>query len=101
MSKYILVTRHSQLINYVLSHVLPESSGVEVRSHVEAEDIEDRNVIGLLPLNLAKHAASITIIPLINLPSKLRGRELTKKQLKKYAGPPKTFIVKEVRNPWE
>ena len=100
MPKYILVSRHHQLIHYVLNHILPKSSGIELKSHVEPEDIDGRHVIGILPLHLAQYAASITIIPL-NTPMGMRGQELDYEQLQQYAGPPQTFIVKGVSNPWD
>lgn len=101
MSKFICVTRHSSMRSFVVRHVLKHVDSVRFLDHVEdTKDIEGKHVIGVLPLWLAAHAASITVIPL-NAPPELRGKDLTYEELVSIIdGPPRTFSVEEVENPW-
>ena len=98
---YVIVTRHQALVKYLLRYILPEIDGARALPHVEnPNQIEGKHVIGNLPLHLAAHARSITIIPLI-LPPQLRGAELSVEEVTKYAEEPRTFVVEEVNLPWQ
>ena len=67
-------------------------AGVPILEHANAEDVAGRHVIGVLPLALAAHAASVTEIPLALAPAD-RGRELDLPRLRQIAGAPVTYIV--------
>jgi len=68
---------------------------VEILPHAGEEDLKGKDVIGVLPLELAEKANSVTVIPL-NLPPEMRGKELSEEDVARYAGSPRTFIVKEI-----
>lgn len=90
--RYIIVTRHPALVQYLREEVLPAGANVDVRPHVNEEDVRGQHVWGVLPLRLAAVAASVTEVPL-NLPAELRGQELTLEQVRQYAGRPATYMV--------
>ena len=94
MSK-IIVTRHVALVDYLIEKgVVPK--GCKVLSHASKKEIWDKDVIGVLPMHLAALTKSITEIPL-EIPADLRGKELTLEEVRKYAGPPVTYVVKRRR----
>ena len=90
----VVVTRHQALIEYLieLGLITPETP---VISHASPDQIKGKDVIGVLPLSLASLAKSITEIPLTLTPED-RGRELSIERLRKIAGNPRTYSVKEV-----
>ena len=57
--------------------------------------LEGKDVIGILPLNLAAVCTSVTTIPM-NLPAELRGVELSLEQVEQHAGTPQKFVVQDV-----
>ncbi len=57
--------------------------------------LEGKDVIGVLPLNLAAVCHSVTMIPM-SLPAELRGIELSLEQVQQYAGTPQVFEVQDV-----
>jgi len=92
MSNTVIVTRHPGLVAYLKETGLA-SEGAKVIAHVTAEeDIKGKNVIGVLPLQLASAAATVTVVPL-NIPAELRGVELSLDQVREYAGKPERFSV--------
>ena len=93
MSNFVVVTRHSALVDYLVETGLCPAS-IEVVSHANEETVAEKNVIGVLPLRLAAKAASITEVPL-NIPPHLRGVELTLEQIRQYAGKPATYVVRQ------
>ena len=80
----IIVTRHPALVQFLLEQGLIPA-GTPVLTHATRSDVEGRDVIGVLPLSLARYAASVTEVPL-NLPPELRGQELTLEQVRAHAG---------------
>ena len=88
----IIVTRHVHLIQYARDKGFVGKE-VPILAHAKPEDIEGKNVFGVLPLSLAVLAASVTEIPLLGLPAELRGKELTLEQVAQYAGLPVTYEV--------
>ena len=87
----IIVTRHVALVDYLIEEgVVPK--GCKVLSHASKKEVMGQDVIGVLPMHLAALASSITEVPL-KIPSDLRGKELTVKEVRKYAGPPVTYVV--------
>jgi putative CRISPR-associated protein (TIGR02620 family) len=93
----IIVTRHKVLLDYLVEIGLAEGDE-EVVSHAAAQDVEGKDVIGILPLYLAAKAKSVTAVPVI-VPEELRGRELTLEQVRQFAGRPTTYLVMEVDGP--
>lgn len=90
----IIITRHPALLQLLEERGLVPA-GTPVLAHATTADVEGRHVIGVLPLSLAVHAASVTEIPLA-LPPELRGRELGIGSLRQYAGDPVTYRVTRV-----
>lgn len=90
MEQPIIVTRHAALIEF-----LREELGItgEVIPHATEEAVEDRRVIGVLPLHLAAAAESITTVDL-DIPAELRGKELTLEQLKQHYKGITTYVVR-------
>jgi putative CRISPR-associated protein (TIGR02620 family) len=92
--KTIIVTRHPPLVEYLHETGLaPEDA--EVLDHASPGEIEGAHVIGVLPLHLAALCDRVTVVPL-DLPSELRGVELSLAQVRQYAGPARTYTVREV-----
>lgn len=94
MKHVLVVTRHMSLVDYAMEIGLIDSSA-EVVSHVTAEIVKDRHVLGVLPHSMSCLTLSFTEIPL-SLPAELRGTELTIEQLRQYAGQPVTYKVEKV-----
>ena len=90
----LIVTRHPALVEYLQNQGLV-SADIEVVVHTTPEVLEGKNVIGILPLNLAAVCQTVTTIPL-NLPAELRGVELSLEQVQQYAGTPQVFEVQDV-----
>ena len=88
----VVVTRHKNLIEYLREKGLVNPL-TRVIEHASEKAIQGKHVIGVLPLRLAAKAASVTEIPL-DLPVELRGRELTLQDIKRYAGAPITYSIK-------
>ena len=87
----VVITRHSALVEHLLEIglITPETP---VISHASPEEVQGKDVIGVLPLSLACLARSITEIPLALTPED-RGRELTIERLREIAGSPTTYKV--------
>lgn len=89
----IVVTRHQALIKYLQEKGLI-SEDATILSHVTAEDVRGKRVIGVLPLNLAAEAREVIVIPL-HTPPELRGVELSLEQVRQYAGEPEIYRVQK------
>ena len=92
--KTIVVTRHQALLDYLVEEGIV-TEDVPVLSHVTEDDVRGKHVIGVLPLRLAAAAAIVTEVPL-DLPQELRGKELSVEEVRKYAGPPRSYFVGRV-----
>ena len=90
----VVITRHPSLVNY-LEEMGLTSKNVQILSHASPDDVRGKNVCGVLPHSLSCLTASFTEVPLV-LPAELRGVELTSEQIRKYAAPPVTYIVRRV-----
>jgi len=89
----VIVTRHHALVDYLLeTGLVPDPC--QVIEHATEADVAGRHVYGVLPLRLAARAALVTEVPL-DIPRELRGQELTLKQVRQYAGEPRTYFVDE------
>lgn len=93
----VVVTRHPALVALLRERGLV-GPDADVREHVTPADVEGRHVIGVLPLSLAVHAASVTEIPLALLPGD-RGIELSLDRLREIAGPAMTYMVTSHETP--
>ena len=71
-SKIVVVTRHSALAEIIASAV----GAVETVSHVTAEQVTDKVVVGILPPPLASLTSALVSVDL-NIPADQRGVELT------------------------
>ena len=93
MKKFeVIVTRHPGLVDH-LREIDLISENVKILSHAGPDDVRGKNVCGVLPHSLSSLTASFTEVPLA-LPAELRGVELTLQQIRKYAAPPVTYIVR-------
>ena len=80
----LIVTRHQGLVEFLREKGLV-SKTCKVISHVTDEKVlAGRVVAGVLPLSLAVYCATFIEVSL-DLPSEMRGKELTCAQVKKYA----------------
>jgi hypothetical protein len=90
----IVVTRHQALVEYLcLTGLTTEET--PVISHATIEQVAGKHVIGVLPLSLAVHAASITEVPLALTPND-RGKELSFARVSEIASLPVTYKVTEI-----
>lgn len=90
----VVVTRHPALVALLIERGLVEE-GVPVISHATPDQIAGKDVIGVLPLNLAALANSVTEVPLALTPE-LRGKELDLDTLRGIAGEAVTYKVTKV-----
>jgi hypothetical protein len=93
----VIVTRHTALVELLVERQLV-APGVPVIKHAREIDVEDRHVIGVLPLRLAARAACVTEIPLV-LSEEQRGRELSLDELRQVAGSAVTYRVQVIPTP--
>lgn len=93
----IVVTRHPALVDHLVkTGVVPED--VRVIPHASPEDVRGQHVVGVLPLHLAALADKVTVVPL-HVPPEMRGQELTVEQVGEFAGPPQTYVTREIGHP--
>jgi putative CRISPR-associated protein (TIGR02620 family) len=92
----VVVTRHPALVDFLRELGLVEED-VEIIPHASPNDVQGKDVIGVLPLHLATLAKSVTEVQL-DLPPDARGRELSLEELRKYYRGVRTYIVTEVKN---
>ncbi len=90
--KKLVITQHKGLVEFLIEKGIVEE-GCEVIAHATKEDVKDRHVVGVLPLNLAAHAASVTSVAM-NIPLELRGKDLSLEQMREYAGEVTTYEVR-------
>ena len=89
--KTVIVTRHLAFIAH-LQEIGLAPDDAEIITHATPEAVRGAHVIGMLPLHLAAEAAQVTTVPL-NVPTELRGQELTIEQVREFAGEPESFVV--------
>ncbi len=90
----LVVTRHPALLEYLQAIGLATEQTLVV-SHATKEDIQGKDVCGVLPHSLSCFCNTFTEIPL-NLTPEMRGKELNLKELWAIAMPAKTYIIKEI-----
>lgn len=93
----LIITRHNALIAYLVDKDIIKEGEYKWIEHADYKDVEGQDVIGVLPLQLASYAKSVTEVPL-KLTPEMRGKELTFEEVKKIAGKPAQYIVREVNS---
>lgn len=89
----IIVTRHKALVEWLHKHhKFKPNDVIKVIEHATRKDIDEKDVIGVLPLNLACFANSVTQVDL-DLPLEMRGKELTVEDIDKYYDGETTYYV--------
>lgn len=92
--KQLIVTRHKALVAYLLDKDISKEGEYKLIEHADYKDVEGQDVIGVLPLQLASYAKSVTEVPL-KLTPEMRGKELTLDEVSMIAGKPVQYIVRE------
>lgn len=92
--KQIVVTRHRALVAYLLDRDIIKEGDIKIIEHADYKDVEGKDVIGVLPLQLASYAKSITEVSL-KLTADMRGKELTFDEVEKVADTPVQYVVRE------
>ena len=95
MIEKVVVTRHRSLYNYLIKHKFIDRDVLKI-AYADVKDIKGKHVFGILPLRLSCHAAKFTEVQL-RLPIGKRSDELTDAEVEDYAIPPKTYIIREVK----
>ena len=95
--KQPVVTRHKALVDYLLDKDIIKEGEYKLIEHADYKDVEGQDVIGVLPLQLASYAKSVTEVPL-KLTPEMRGKELTFEEVEKVAEKPVQYIVREVNS---
>lgn len=90
----VVVTRHKGLVALLIKRGII-AEGTPVIDHATVDTVRGKHVIGVLPLSLACHAASVTEI-VMNLPLELRGKDLSLEDCEKYAGEAITYVIRRV-----
>ena len=90
-----VITRHKALVDYLLDKDIIKEGEYKLIEHADYKDVEGQDVIGVLPLQLASYAKSVTEVPL-KLTPEMRGKELTFEEVEKVAEKPVQYIVREV-----
>ena len=92
----LIVTRHAPLVEWLRQH------GIEGRVIAQAtpEDVENKDVFGVLPMWLAAYADSITEVSMPGLPLEFRGKvnggDFTVEQMNEWGAKLNTFVVRKV-----
>ena len=95
--KQPVITRHKALLAYLLDKDIIKDGEYKLIEHADYKDVEGQDVIGVLPLQLASYAKSVTEVPL-KLTPEMRGKELTFEEVEKIAEKPVQYIVREVNS---
>ena len=95
--KQPVITRHKALLAYLLDKDIIKEGEYSLIEHADYKDVEGQDVIGVLPLQLASYAKSVTEVPL-KLTPEMRGKELTFDEVEKVAQEPVQYIVREVNS---
>lgn len=95
--KQPVITRHKALFAYLLDKDIIKEGEYKLIEHADYKDVEGQDVIGVLPLQLASYAKSVTEVPL-KLTSEMRGKELTFEEVEQIAQEPVKYLVREVNS---
>ena len=91
VKEYVIVTRHKGLVEWLKLHGIEG----EVIEHATPEQISGKNVVGVLPLNLAALAATITTVDMA-LPAEKRGVDLTPEEMDSFGATMNKYRVMKV-----
>ena len=95
MSNVLIVTRHKTLVEWL------NQNGIHgnVIEQATPEDVEGKDVYGVLPMWLAAHANSVTEVSMPGLPledrKRVNGGDFTVEDMEQWGAELKTFIVRE------
>lgn len=78
----IVVSRHSGLLEYLSQEGY--TWGIVLQHVVDATVLDNKHVLGVLPMHLACHCASVTEVQL-DIPAEMRGKELSCDQTREFA----------------
>ena len=99
MPKTVVVTKYPAIVEY-----LKERGWIDrdttVHAYAKRDDIEGCHVIGVLPLHLAAHAETVTIIR-ISPPRGFDWAKMTVEDLYEHARPPLTYQVQTIEGPFK
>ena len=87
----IIITRHTGLVSWLNQHGITG----KVIAQATPDDVRGKDVVGVLPLNLACLANKITTVD-FNCPADLRGVDLTAQQLDDLGTKLSTFVVSKI-----
>lgn len=88
----VIVTRHAGMVQWL------KKNGVEgeVISHATQEQIEGKDVYGVLPLHLASVCNSVTTVDMPGLPSEKRGIDISVEEMDAYGATMSRYEVRKV-----
>lgn len=88
----LIITRHRALATYL------RGLGIKapIVAHAQPADVRGKHICGVVPLSLASHAASVTVVPL-HISQAMRGKELTYDDIRAVADTPQRYVVKRVK----
>ena len=94
----LLVPRHPALRQYLYESGLIDETVREISGQATEEDVEGRNVVGVLPHHLSSLTLSFSEIPLPydHPEAPARGEEWSLDHLRRLAGPIQTYVVRDV-----
>lgn len=88
----IIVTRHAGLVEWLRRRGIVG----DVCEHARPTDVAGRDVIGILPMNLAALAASVTNVDM-DIPADRRGTEFTADDMDKWGARLNRYKVEQVK----
>lgn len=88
----LIVTRHRPLATYL------RGLGIKapIVGHAHPADVRGKHICGVVPMSLAAHAKSVTVVPL-HITREMRGQDLTYEDIKAIADTPQRYVVKRVK----
>lgn len=90
--EWVIVTRHTGAIEWLRRHGIAG----EVLDHVGSVDVNNKRVIGALPLHLAARALSVTTIDMPGLTPEQRGKDLSPEEMDAAGARLSTYKVVEI-----
>jgi len=87
----VIVTKHQALAQYIIEQGFADKD-TPILDSVSADNIREKDVLGVLPIRLAQFTRTYTEFP-IELPKSARGKELTIEQVREFAKKPIVYMV--------
>lgn len=92
----IVITRHPEFEKLLIELGYIKKGEYTLITHIsDIDQIRGKNVIGILPLNLAAHTKSV-LFPTWKIPNSFRGKEWTYEETKKFFRGMHKYKVREV-----